>query len=124
MSVYGKIKKIEIITLQNELQSLNPEDISLEGYIRTKHETAEKYDRYVVALHIEDLIFEGSLIIVKVFLPKGLIDNELLELDCIADCSSNSCSIEIMGVIDHFDRAYNGATQIHDNRNKKDMVHA
>jgi hypothetical protein len=123
MSVYGKIKKFVIVDLETELQNLSPENKSLDIYIRIKHENAEKNNRYIVALYIEDPIFEkGYLITVNVFLPKELIDNNLLELNSFAECSSTSCSIEILGILDHFDRAYNGATQIHDNRCKKDVI--
>lgn len=125
MSVYGKIKKFEILTLQKELQNLSPEDKSLDSYVRIKHKTAEEYGRYVVALHIEDPRYEkGSNTIVHTFLSKNLIDNDLLEINSHVECSSNLCYIEILGIVDYFDRAYNGATQIHDNRCKKDAIKA
>lgn len=122
MSLHGTIKKIEILNLETEIKNLSSEEKSIESYVRTKHETAEKYNRYIVVLYVEDPIFEGSLIIVKVFLPKKLIDNNLLEIDSLVECSSNTCHIEILGILDHFDRAYNGATQIHDERYKKDVL--
>ena len=119
MSVYGNIKEFSVVTLEDELRELSKDDRSCESYIREKHRTAEDNGRYVVKLEVADPRFESvHLSQVSVFLPKGVIDNGLLELDSYVDCGSDSCHLKIAGVDDWFDRAGNGATQIHDNRSK------
>lgn len=115
MSIFGFITNIQIVTLQDELDSLSPIDRGCESYVVQKHETAKSNDRYVVLLTIN----EGPIKNIQqafVFIPKGVIDNHLLELGTYVDCSGQSCTMEIFGVQETFDRACNGATQIHDIR--------
>ena len=56
------------------------------------------------------------------FIPKGIIDNGLVDSDTYIDCSSSSCNLKIAGIEDWFDRASNGATMIHDTRHKSEGV--
>lgn len=115
MSVFGKIKEYKVITLAEELKSLSEDDKACESYVITKHETAEKHGRYVVKLSVlgND---SNELQFVTLFLPKALVDNNLIEKDTFIECSSDSCHLSIIGITDWFDRASNGATQIHDLR--------
>jgi len=118
MSVYGTIKNYKIITLESELNNLSNEDRGLISYITDKHLLAEKHDRYIIEFEVDDERFKDKLSHVIVFVPKGVIDNSLIEKNTYIECGSSSCHLKIIGIDDWFDRAYNGASQIHDVRFK------
>lgn len=117
MSVYGIIKKFEVITLEKDLSDLSADEKSLESYIRQKHKTASDNGRFVVRFEVSDNRFEKAQI-VSAFIPKGIIEHNLIEPNTYIECSSTSCNLKIVGVDDWYDRASNGQTQIYDARFK------
>lgn len=116
--IYGKIKTFKVVTLEADLQAMTPDDKGCESYIKTKHSLAETNGRYVVKIEVDDPRFNDHNSFVNVFLPKGIIDNNLIDKETYIECSSTSCYLKIADVDDWFDRASNASTQIHDVRSK------
>lgn len=122
MAVYGQIKEFKVVTLEDDLNAMTLDDKGCESYIKTKHETAEREGRYVVNFKVADPRFEKEhLSGVNVFVPKGIIDNNLIDTETYIECGSDSCHLKIVGVEDWFTRASNGMTQIHDKRYKDEV---
>jgi len=117
MGIYGKIKKFKVVTLDDDLNALNPDEKSIAGYVKNKHETAEREGRYIVSIMVSDPRFKDDSK-VNVFLPKGIIDNNLIDVNTVIECDSDNCHLKIIGVDDWFSRAANGMTEIHDKRHK------
>lgn len=117
MSISGTILRWDVITLEFDLNDTN--EPALESYIRQKHKTAEENNRYVVRItYITDLTKEKDWKTVCLFMPKIIIDRDMIQKGTALMCGSDSCHIEVVGINDWFDRASNGATQIHDKRFK------
>lgn len=122
--IYGKIKNWKILTPQEEIRLLHFDEKGLKPYIQNVHQLAENNDRYIVKIKVNNpekkyTNFQHTIgESIKIFIPRGIIDNNLLEVNTNISCNSESCTIQIAGVEDYFDRVYNGATLIHDTRFK------
>lgn len=109
--VSGKLKDYTITTLKSDLKN-NKDEVALYSYIKRKHKLAEKNNRYVVRMKLDGE--NGG--IVSVLIPKGVIDNNLLDKNSYVDCCSTTCHLEVAGVSVYYDRASNLSTQIHDKK--------
>lgn len=110
--IYGPIKALQIITAEEEIAQTDPAS-GLDPVIRMKHDTAAKHDRYVVKVDISDPRF-AKPIRVLVFLPKGVIRHNLIEIDSYAECTGQFIRLKVAGEETKFARAWNGAIRIMD----------
>ncbi len=125
--IYGNIKSFEIVTAEQELAELSGSNLkggltnSHANYVMEKHQLAERHNRYVVMFSVqEDSKYRNKPPAQRicVFIPKGVIDNGLIERETFMLCAGGTCTLRIAGVEDSFDQASNGATQIHDLRTR------
>lgn len=98
------ILDFSVITLRDDI-AVNTR-LNIEPMVRNKHTLAQNNDMYVVFLS-----FHGGDNM-QVFVPKAIIDNELLEKEESAEYNSSGCKVKIMGIEHLFSAAKNGMTEL------------
>lgn len=120
----GKIYKTEILTLKNDLSLTKKFGLIEDEKIKLKHILAEKNNRYVVKFKIvlDNNLDDRFYSVVQIFIPKAIIDNNLIENKTSIYCDDKTCHFKIAGIEDYFDKALLGATMIDDISSKKTKI--
>lgn len=121
MAVYGKIKHLEVRTVEDSVAVLDEDEQGSITFVESMHELAERHDRYIVIAHVAEPRFNNEISKVRVYIPKQVIDLGLIDKDFIS-CSSGECEFIVAGVSDTYDRASIMDTQIHDRRKRGEGV--
>ncbi len=105
--IYGNIVDFRIYSMQEEIDSMTPDDKGCKSYIIKKHQFAEKKNCYVVCFTVDDKRITDHLSTACAFIPKPIINNRLIERNTFIEFCATSCWLEIAGVDSTFDRATN-----------------
>ncbi len=121
MKTIGKIIDYKVLTLENDLKISSKFEPDCKSSVIEKHNLAEKNDRYIVRFKLlsDDSIDENFYNIIQVFIPKTIIDNDLIENGSKISYDDETCYLLITEIEDFFDRAKNGATIIKDSIKKQ-----
>jgi len=110
--IYGTIVNFTILTREQDLAQTDPQ-AGLDGVIHMKHETAAKFDRHIVKFVVNDSRF-AKPIAVDVFIPKGVMKNQLIETGTYMECTGQFAKLQVAWESVKYSRAYNGAIRIMD----------
>lgn len=96
--VCGLIKEIEVLDFDKYTSEFPEDEKNLIPIYKDKFEKANDRNEYIVRFKVFDDRFPNKLSIAKAFVPKSIIENNLIELNTYVNFCSTGVQIDIAGV--------------------------